>query len=184
MKRFSRLLLLFSAVPASACGSSSRPASGIGLASNPYIRERRLHGEARNVGHDTNLDFELPAACRPDLMPPYGATGKTSAATAKHRKPGRSYIIYKGKRMEESPQGKTEWPGPTAGLLDLRTAGDDTPQRIARNRQLLKASPAATPADGRPANRPANQLENRPENQSTHRPTSATKYRSNSISAQ
>ena len=50
--------------------------SGIDYISNPYVREHRLCGEVRDVGYDTNLNFELLAAMRPDLMLLYGVTGR------------------------------------------------------------------------------------------------------------
>ena len=57
--------------------------SGIDYISNPYVREHRLCGEVRDVGYDTNLNFELLAAMRPDLMLLYGVTGENTIVTGK-----------------------------------------------------------------------------------------------------
>ena len=115
--------------------------SGIDYISNPYVREHRLCGEVRDVGYDTNLNFELLAAMRPDLMLLYGVTGENTIVTGKLRELGIPYI-YIGDYMEESPLGKAEWLVLAAELCDLRAAGADTLQRIARDYQALKAHPA------------------------------------------
>ena len=115
--------------------------SGIDYISNPYVREHRLCGEVRDVGYDTNLNFELLAAMRPDLMLLYGVTGENTIVTGKRRELGIPYI-YIGDYMEESPLGKAEWLVLAAELCDLRAAGADTLQRIARDYQALKAHPA------------------------------------------
>ena len=94
-----------------------------------------------NVGYDTNLNFELLAAMRPDLMLLYGVTGENTIVTGKLRELGIPYI-YIGDYMEESPLGKAEWLVLAAELCDLRAAGADTLQRIARDYQALKAHPA------------------------------------------
>ena len=98
-------------------------------------------GEVRDVGYDTNLNFELLAAMRPDLMLLYGVTGENTIVTGKLRELGIPYI-YIGDYMEESPLGKAEWLVLAAELCDLRAAGADTLQRIARDYQALKAHPA------------------------------------------
>ena len=46
--------------------------SGIEYIHNPIIRERSLCGEVRDVGYDSNLDFELLTALNPDLILLYG----------------------------------------------------------------------------------------------------------------
>ena len=82
--------------------------SGIDYISNPYVREHRLCGEVRDVGYDTNLNFELLAAMRPDIMLLYGVTGENTVITSKLRELGIPYI-YIGDYVEESPLGKAEW---------------------------------------------------------------------------
>lgn len=67
--------------------------SGIDYISNPYVREHRLCGEVRDVGYDTNLNFELLAAMRPDLMLLYGVTGENTIVTGKLRELGIPYYI-------------------------------------------------------------------------------------------
>ena len=115
--------------------------SGIDYISNPYVQEHRLCGEVRDVGYDTNLNFELLAAMRPDILLLYGVTGENTVVTGKLRELNIPYI-YIGDYVEESPLGKAEWLVLAAELCDLRTAGADTLQRIARDYHALKAQPA------------------------------------------
>ena len=115
--------------------------SGIDYISNPYVQEHRLCGEVRDVGYDTNLNFELLAAMRPDILLLYGVTGENTVVTGKLRELNIPYI-YIGDYVEESPLGKAEWLVLAAELCDLRAAGADTLQRIARDYHALKAQPA------------------------------------------
>lgn len=117
--------------------------SGIDYISNPYVQEHRLCGEVRDVGYDTNLNFELLAAMRPDIMLLYGVTGENTVITGKLRELGIPYI-YIGDYVEESPLGKAEWLVIAAELCDLREAGADTLRRIARDYEALRAQPAPT----------------------------------------
>ena len=121
--------------------------SGIDYISNPYVQEHRFCGEVRDVGYDTNLNFELLAAMRPDLLLLYGVTGENTVITGKLRELGIPYI-YIGDYVEESPLGKAEWLVLAAELCDLRAVGADTLQRIARDYQALKVQP--TPGTPRP----------------------------------
>lgn len=121
--------------------------SGIDYISNPYVREHRLCGEVRDVGYDTNLDFELLAAMRPDIILLYGVTGENTVITGKLRELNIPYI-YIGDYVEESPLGKAEWLVVAAELCDLRQAGADTLRRIARDYEALRSQPA--PGGNRP----------------------------------
>ena len=59
--------------------------SGIDYIANPYVRAHRLCGEVRDIGYDTNLDFELLAVMRPSIVLLYGVTGENTAVTGKLR---------------------------------------------------------------------------------------------------
>ena len=117
--------------------------SGIDYISNPHVQAHRLCGEVRDVGYDTNLNFELLAAMHPDLVLMYGVTGENTIVTGKLRELGIPYI-YIGDYVEESPLGKAEWLVVAAELCDLREAGVDTLRRIARAYEALKKLPAPT----------------------------------------
>lgn len=123
--------------------------SGIDYISNPYVNEHRYCGEVRDVGYDTNLDFELLAAMRPDLILLYGVTGENTVVTGKLRELGIPYI-YIGDYMEESPLGKAEWLMVAAELCDARDKGVETFRGIAGRYNALRATVAGTPRSTRP----------------------------------
>ncbi len=87
--------------------------SGIDYISNPYVREHRLCGEVRDVGYDTNLNFELLAAMRPDLVLLYGVTGENTVVTGKLRELGIPYIYMSG-TIWRIPSGQGRMAGPAA----------------------------------------------------------------------
>ena len=122
--------------------------SGIDYISNTHVNEHRYCGEVRDVGYDTNLDFELLAAMRPDLVLLYGVTGENTVVTGKLRELGIPYI-YVGDYMEESPLGKAEWLMVPAELCNVRDKGAETFCGIADRYNALKAATAAA-ATARP----------------------------------
>ncbi len=122
--------------------------SGIDYISNAHVNEHRYCGEVRDVGYDTNLDFELLAAMRPDLVLLYGVTGENTVVTGKLRELGIPYI-YVGDYMEESPLGKAEWLMVPAELCNVRDTGAETFRGIADRYNALKAA-TATAAAARP----------------------------------
>lgn len=113
--------------------------SGLDYISNPYINERSRCGEVRDVGYDTNLDFELLASMRPDLVLLYGVTGENSVLTGKLRELHIPYIYF-GDYMEESPLGKAEWLVAVAELCDCRDRGCAVFEGIAGRYNTLKAA--------------------------------------------
>lgn len=119
--------------------------SGIDYISNAHVNEHRYCGEVRDVGYDTNLDFELLAAMRPDLVLLYGVTGENTVVTGKLRELGIPYI-YVGDYMEESPLGKAEWLMVPAELCNVRDTGAETFRGIADRYNALKAATAAAAA--------------------------------------
>lgn len=121
--------------------------SGLDYIMNPRIRERSLCGEVRDVGYDTNLNFELLTALHPDVILLYGISGENTTITGKLRELGIPYL-YIGDYVEESPLGKAEWLVAAAELCDLRPAGADTLRRIATRYNALRTR--LDPADARP----------------------------------
>lgn len=119
--------------------------SGIDYISNAHVNEHRYCGEVRDVGYDTNLDFELLAVMRPDLVLLYGVTGENTVVTGKLRELGIPYI-YVGDYMEESPLGKAEWLIVPAELCNVRDKGAETFRGIADRYNALKAATAAAAA--------------------------------------
>lgn len=98
--------------------------SGIDYISNPHIRRQRLCGEVRDIGYDSNLDFELLAAMRPQILLLYGITGENTLLTGKLRELHIPYL-YVGDYLEPTPLGKAEWLLIAAELCDCRERGQE-----------------------------------------------------------
>lgn len=96
--------------------------SGLDYIANPYIREHRLCGEVRDIGYDTNLDFETLAALRPDILLLYGVSGENTVLTGKLEELNIPYL-YIGEYLESSPLGKAEWLLVAAELCGCRERG-------------------------------------------------------------
>ena len=116
--------------------------SGIDYLSNAYVAEHRACGEVRDVGPDTNLDYELLAAMRPDAVLLYGVTGANSVAEAKLAALGIPYINL-GDYTETSPLGKAEWLVAVAELCDRRAEGEALFGRIEARYEARRAQVAA-----------------------------------------
>ena len=77
--------------------------SGINFISNEYIQQNR--DKVRDVGYDSEANYELIVALDPDIVLLYGVTG-TSTIENKLRELGIPYA-YIGEYLEEIPLGKT-----------------------------------------------------------------------------
>lgn len=113
--------------------------SGIDYISNPYISEHKFCGEVRDVGYDTNLNFELLVALHPDVILLYGVTGENAALMGKLQELGIPYI-YVGDYVEESPLGKAEWLVALAELCNRADHGRHVFDDICRRYETVKAT--------------------------------------------
>ena len=93
--------------------------SGAPYISNDSIRARFARGLLREVGYDSNMNYEVLAAMRPDLVFLYGVYGDNSAMTRKLDELGIKYI-YIGDYVEQSPLGKAEWLVAFGEMFDRR----------------------------------------------------------------
>lgn len=82
--------------------------SGAGFISDSLVAERYRAGDIGDVGYEANLDFELIASLRPDLMLIYGVVGDGGQVTGKYREMNIPYVFI-GDYLEDSPLGKAEW---------------------------------------------------------------------------
>lgn len=134
-----------------ALGESGRVVgvSGLNYIFNPSVRERAARGEVHDLGMDSNLNFELLASLKPDLVMLYGVTGENSVVTGKLRELSIPYI-YIGDYVEESPLGKAEWMVLTAELCDRRAEGIERFEAVAGRyeeirRQILESRSETEP---------------------------------------
>lgn len=96
-----------------------RGVSGAEYISNKKVRERYREGDIRDVGYDTNVNYELLASLRPDIVFIYGVGGENTAVTDKFRELHIPFV-YIGEYMETTPLGKAEWLVPFGELTDRR----------------------------------------------------------------
>lgn len=93
--------------------------SGISYITNDSIRARHARGLVRDVGYDANLNYEVVAEMRPDLVLIYGLQGDNSAVTRKLDELGIKYM-YIGDYVEQSPLGRAEWIVAFGEMFDKR----------------------------------------------------------------
>ncbi len=82
--------------------------SGIDYISSDNIKRRALDSSVRDVGYDTNLNYELLTLLKPDIVLLYSVAGANSSVTSKLEELNIAYL-YIGDYAEESPLGKAEW---------------------------------------------------------------------------
>lgn len=95
--------------------------SGAQYVTNDTIRARYGRSLVRDVGYDSNLNFEVLADIGPDLVMIYGIYGDNSAMTRKLDELGVKYM-YIGDYVEQSPLGKAEWMVAFGEMFDKREA--------------------------------------------------------------
>ncbi len=96
----------------------------VGVSGKEYVMNSAVanNDAVRDVGYDTNLDYETLSMLDPDIVLMYGVTGENSAVTAKLRELGIPYL-YLGDYVEESPLGKAEWLVCVAEIVGCREQG-------------------------------------------------------------
>lgn len=115
--------------------------SGMEYISSPHVNEHKFCGEIRDVGYDSNLNFELLISLRPDLVMLYGVSDGNTAVTDKLSELGIPYI-YIGDYTEESPLGKAEWLNVVAEAIDQREFGRELFDGICNRYETLRESVA------------------------------------------
>ncbi len=98
--------------------------SGLDYISSLAIRERGEQGLTKDVGYDSNLNFELLLSLRPDVVLLYSVAGGNSTITAKLTQLGIPYL-YIGDYAEESPLGKAEWLVAMGEICGQRTKAEE-----------------------------------------------------------
>lgn len=98
--------------------------SGIDFIYNPRVREATSEGRVHDVGHDSNINFELLLTLRPDVVLLYGVAGENGVANAKLDELNIPYF-YLGDYVEESPLAKAEWTVVVAEILGVRERGEE-----------------------------------------------------------
>lgn len=120
----------------SAIGETDRVVgvSGIDFISDPCIAAAR--DKVGDVGYDSNIDYELLTALRPDLVLLYGIAASSGMET-KLLELGIPYL-YMGEYIEQSPLGKAEWLVASAEIVGCREKGESVFRPIAERYTALK----------------------------------------------
>ena len=97
--------------------------SGIDYICNTRVREAAAEGRVRDVGHDSDINFELLMTLRPDVVLLYGVAGENGVTNSKLDELKIPYL-YLGDYVEESPLAKAEWLVVMAEILGVRERGE------------------------------------------------------------
>lgn len=97
----------------------------VGVSGKQYIMNEAIRNNSavKDVGYDSNIDFERIVALRPDIILMYGVAAENRAITAKLRELRIPYI-YLGDYTEQSPLGKAEWMVAIAEITGCRERGE------------------------------------------------------------
>ena len=111
--------------------------SGIDYIYNTRVREAATEGRVRDVGHDSDINFELLMTLRPDIVLLYGVAGENGTANSKLDELNIPYL-YLGDYVEESPLAKAEWTVVMAEILGVRERGEEMFASIAERYTSLR----------------------------------------------
>lgn len=111
--------------------------SGASYITNDSIRARLGRGSVRDVGHDSNMNYEVLAGMRPDIVFIYGVYGDNSAMTRKLDELGIKYM-YIGDYVEQSPLGKAEWLVAFGEMFDRREQAMEVFDSVRTNYERLR----------------------------------------------
>jgi len=117
--------------------------SGIDFISDPHIAAAR--DKVGDVGYDSNIDYELLTALRPDLVLVYGIAASSGMET-KLLELNIPYL-YIGEYIEQSPLGKAEWLVALAEGVGCRDKGESAFRPIEERYEALKKRVAETVLD-------------------------------------
>lgn len=106
-------------IDAIGCIDAVKGVSGVRFITNEAVRQAHTRGEVKDVGYDTNMNYELIAALKADVVMIYGVAGENSAMSTKLGELGVN-VIYIGDYIEQSPLGKAEWIVAMGEMFDQR----------------------------------------------------------------
>lgn len=111
--------------------------SGARYISNEKILRGYEEGKVADVGYDSNLNYELLASLKPDLVFIYGVGGENTAVTEKLKELGIN-VVYIGEYLEETALGKAEWIIPFGELFGLRGEAEEIFGGIAERYERMR----------------------------------------------
>lgn len=111
--------------------------SGAQYISCPKVIENFAENKIRDVGYDSNVNYEVLSSLKPDIVFIYGVAGENTSVTDKLRELRIPYV-YIGDYIEEQPLGKAEWIVPFGEMLDCRDKAEEILGGIAERYEKLK----------------------------------------------
>ena len=116
----------------------------VGVSGKQYVMNEKVARNAavKDIGYDSNLNYELLLELRPDIVLMYGVSAENSSVTAKLRSLGIPYI-YLGDYTELSPLGKAEWVVAVAEIAGCRNRGIAHFEEVAARYDAVRESMAA-----------------------------------------
>ena len=113
----------------------------VGVSGKQYITNEHVSQsvKVKDVGYDSNLNYELLVMLQPDIVLMYGVAAENSAVTAKLRDLGIPYL-YLGDYTEESPLGKAEWLVAISEIVGCRERGVEEFREVVERYETVKAN--------------------------------------------
>ncbi len=111
--------------------------SGAEYITNEHIGEGVAQGKVREVGYDSNINYEVLASLRPDVVFIYGTSGENGAITSKLEELRIPYV-YVADHAERTPLGKSEWVVALGEIFDVRMAAEECFGGIAERYESLR----------------------------------------------
>lgn len=96
----------------------------VGVSGARFVHNAAVRENAREVGYDAQMNYELLAALRPDLVFVYGIAGENAQLTGKLNELGVPYF-YIGEYVEQSPLGRAEWLVAFGEMFDRRGEAEE-----------------------------------------------------------
>lgn len=98
--------------------------SGTQYVYNPHVRNEINNHKIVDVGYDNNLNYELIASLKPDLVITYGVGSQVTGYNQKLSELGINTVIN-AEYLEEHPLGKLEWIKFIAAFYNLGDSASD-----------------------------------------------------------
>ena len=113
----------------------------VGVSGKPYIFNTEISNNpaVKDIGYDSNIDYEALLMLRPDIVLMYGISSEDSAVTAKLRELSIPYL-YLGDYTEQSPLGKAEWVVAIGEIVGCREVAEQLFADIVERYTAIKES--------------------------------------------
>ena len=112
----------------------------VGVSGKQYIFNKTIshNPNIKDIGYDSNIDYEALLTLRPDIVLMYGITSEDSTVTAKLRELKIPYL-YLGDYTEQSPLGKAEWVIAIGEIVGCRAYAEQIFDDIVARYNAIKA---------------------------------------------